>query len=108
MPNEEQETGISIIAKERKRQIEEKGYTPEIDNRHMESLAYAAACYAIPDVARNIYAGQGGLSNVLTKLWPWEMYTFKRSPNNRIKELAKAGALIAAEIDRLQRLNQKK
>ena len=33
-----------------------------------------------------------------------EVEGWKPTPDDRIKELAKAGALIAAEIDRLQRL----
>lgn len=36
-------------------------------------------------------------------LWPWGTQSFK--PTNSIRDLTKAGALIAAEIDRLQRLN---
>ena len=34
-------------------------------------------------------------------MWPWEANWWKPTPEDRIKELAKAGALIAAEIDRL-------
>lgn len=45
---------------------------------------------------------------VLTKYWPFEWSWWKPanppSLQGRIRELAKAGALIAAEIDRLQRL----
>lgn len=37
-------------------------------------------------------------------MFPFSSVWWKPSPENRIKELAKAGALIAAEIDRLQRL----
>jgi gamma-glutamylcyclotransferase (GGCT)/AIG2-like uncharacterized protein YtfP len=40
--------------------------------------------------------------------WPWDESAFKPSPDNRIKELTKAGALIAAEIDRLLRIEQHK
>ena len=100
-------TGLEIIAAERTRQIEVEGYTTEHDSRHIDdSLAFAAACYAIPQRGRNIFAGQGGLSNVFRVLWQWEFIWWKPSPDDRIKELAKAGALIAAEIDRL--LNLKK
>jgi hypothetical protein len=35
-------------------------------------------------------------------MWPWEASWWKPSQTDRIKELAKAGALIAAEIDRLK------
>lgn len=35
--------------------------------------------------------------------WPWEAEAFKPTPDDRVRELVKAGALIAAEIDRLGR-----
>ena len=98
------ETGIEIIAKERKRQITEEGYNSKMDDsQSLGELALAAACYAIPYYLR--------CSNNDSLLpWPWSKEDYKpnRSPNKmgkgRIHELAKAGALIAAEIDRLQRL----
>jgi hypothetical protein len=40
------------------------------------------------------------------KFWPWKPWWWKPS-TNRIDELVKAGALIAAEIDRLQRIRTK-
>lgn len=91
-------TGIEEIANERKRQIEVEGWTPEHDDEHIcGELAHAAACYAYPNrIKRLDYVG-----------WPedWSLDWYKPTPENRIKELAKAGALIAAEIDRLKRLN---
>jgi len=39
--------------------------------------------------------------------WPWEDRFWKPTPNDRVRELVKAGALIAAEIDRVQRLENK-
>lgn len=100
-------TGVELIAEERKRQIEVEGWTAEHDEKHAdESMAYAAACYAIPRGGRNIYAGKGGLFNVLWALWPWEGKWWKPTPENRVRELQKAGALIAAEIDRLQAKQQ--
>lgn len=33
--------------------------------------------------------------------WPWDEMLWKPTPDDRIRELAKAGALIATEIDRL-------
>ena len=42
-------TGIELISKERQRQIEEEGWTPEHDNQHTEGeLALVAALYATP------------------------------------------------------------
>jgi hypothetical protein len=40
------------------------------------------------------------------KHWPWDLNSWKPSPDNRIKELVKAGALVVAEIERLQRLEK--
>jgi hypothetical protein len=99
-------TGIELIAEERQRQIEVEGWTSEHDDEEIrpESLAFAAACYAVPESGRNIYAGENGLSNVRRVLWPWSNVWWKPTPDNRIRELQKAGALIAAEIDRLQRI----
>jgi hypothetical protein len=82
--------GIELIAEERQRQITKEGWTTEHDSEHdYHELARAAACYAVPAQFRHI------------KLWPFHMKWWKPTPNDRIRELVKAGALIAAEIDRL-------
>jgi hypothetical protein len=115
-------TGIGRIIAERKRQVEEEGWTPEHDAEHTdESLAMAAACYAMP---RMLYAVEtsghmpGELSVTMTAKdpWPWkEEYPDgskgnawdKRGQHDRIRQLEIAGALIAAEIDRLLTENAK-
>ena len=101
-------TGIEIIAQERQRQITVEGWTPEHDDNHEDGeLAVVAALYALPKGYRNIHAGPNGISNILRVLFPstWDWFKWwKPTPENRIKELAKAGALIAAEIDRIQNL----
>lgn len=89
-------TGIDYIYEERVRQINKEGWTAEHDDEYIDGeLAQAAACYAHPDkINRLVHAG-----------WPnnWDIKWWKPCPDNRIKELAKAGALISAEIDRLLR-----
>lgn len=92
-------TGIEIIAEERKRQIEVEGWDSEHDKiaNNDEQLAEAAALYALPEIRRTYEYD-------VNNLWPWNKKWWKPTPNDRIRELAKAGALIAAEIDRLQRL----
>jgi hypothetical protein len=40
--------------------------------------------------------------------WPWNFKWWKPHPDNRIRDFEKAGALIAAEIDRLLRLDEKR
>jgi hypothetical protein len=103
-------TVIEIISDERKRQIEVEGYTSEHDDRlSNESIARAAACYAMPKDIREIKICPYG--DLMFALWNWNERYWKPSKDDtikgRIRELAKAGALIAAEIDRLQRLNNK-
>ena len=86
-------TGIELIAAERERQIKEEGWTPEHDAQHTgDELARAAVCYALPD----------RIPDTIPLVWPWAEEWFKPTPGDRIRELTKAGALIAAEIDRLQ------
>jgi len=104
-------TGIEIIAAERRRQIDVEGFTPEHDDRDvMGQLACAAAAYALPDKTNakivKVEKGFWFEAWIARKiLFPetWDASWWKPSPNDRIRELAKAGALIAAEIDRLQR-----
>lgn len=100
--------GIALIATERQRQLSVEGWTPEHDdNRHRNgSLAMAASCYAV--VAKCLSAGYTleQASEVAygydDKNWPWTEFSWKPS-RDPIRNLEKAGALIAAEIDRLLR-----
>lgn len=83
--------GIGLISQERQRQVTQEGWTPEHDDEHVNGeLAIAAAVYATPANIRIVSA------------WPFDD-GFKPTPTDRIRELVKAAALIAAEIDRLQR-----
>lgn len=91
------ESGIELIASERQRQIDTEGWTIEHDNTHTKGeLAQAAMVYAMPFKLRPFLQP--------TKLWPWNLKWWK--PGERINELTKAGALIAAEIDRLQLIKE--
>lgn len=93
-------TGIELIAEERKRQIEKEGWTAKHDAEHKcGQLARAAAAYAIAELYRQTIAEEPN------HLWPFESEWWKPTPNDRIRELQKAGALIAAEIDRINNLN---
>lgn len=97
--------GVELIAAERQRQIDQEGWITEHDDQYTDNqLARAAACYAMPESLRQ--------QSIVGKplwcfVWPWKIKWFKRTPNDRIRELIKAGALIAAEIDRLQRAQSK-
>jgi hypothetical protein len=93
-------TGIELIAAERKRQIEEEGWTAGHDDQHKDGeLAKAAASYAYPH--------EGYVYNRRAALWPWADEWYRPTPDNRIRELVKSGALVVAEIDRLLRLEEK-
>lgn len=87
-------TGIELIAEERERQKQIEGWTPEHDDAHeAEEMLQAAICYC-----GHAASYEMNLSDVP---WPWAQEWWK--PSNPIRDLTKAGALIAAEIDRLQR-----
>lgn len=79
--------GVDLIAAERQRQVEAEGWTPEHDDTHdREELTLAALTY-------------------LTRSpWPWDDGKPRLGPRRTIDDLVKAGALIAAEIDRRQRV----
>lgn len=97
-----QHSGVESIAAERARQIEVEGWTPAHDDEHdMGQLSGAASTYlqhAFSQVNENIpppiVDGPGE--------WPWPTEWWKPSPDP-VRNLEKAGALIAAEIDRLKR-----
>lgn len=95
-------TGAQLIADERKRQVKQEGWTAEHDDSHdQQELAAAATMYAspYPIKAKSLITGR-----YEADVWPWDEDSYKPSAGDRIRELVKAGALIAAEIDRLQRL----
>jgi hypothetical protein len=103
----EETSGVKLIAAERERQVSEEGWTAEHDDEHAQGeLAVCAACYVIGQSAYYARAAQNaatpdGESRLFP--WPFELTSWKPTPDDRIRELTKAGALIAAEIDRLQR-----
>jgi hypothetical protein len=102
--NDKLSNGVTLIAEERARQITEEGFDAERDDKHtIGELAAAAACYAQFACAEALHGRTpvgypGG--------WPWDGSWWK--PKGQIRDLVRAGALIAAEIDRLQRLKEKK
>lgn len=95
-------SAIELVMAERHRQVTVEGYTAEHDShRNTQVLAKAAAVYALPDGYRDYKQLLDG-SGELPKYWPWNHQYWKPTPNDRIRELVKAGALIIAEIERLQ------
>ena len=103
-------TGIELIAEERKRQIEIEGWTARHDAGYTDNqLALAAIAYAAPEILDPISISATKIVGIFLRIqrhvfWPWNKKWWKPTPDNRVRELAKAGALIAAEIDRLQNI----
>jgi len=111
-------SGVELIAEERPRQVKKKGYSADHDDgRENGELALVAALYATPqplytvsldDDRKNEKHGHRGLTIEADDPWPceWGSEFDKRAQFGRLRSLIVAGALIAAEIDRLQRLPQ--
>lgn len=91
--------GAELIAAERRRQIDAEGWTPEHDADHTEGELYRAAMAYLKVVHYPTRYDRGQLP---PENWPWADEYWKPS-TDPIRNLVKAGALIAAEIDRLQR-----
>jgi len=106
MANEAQKItpGTTLISLERARQIYAESYDKGHDDIYNSQgqLMSAAADYI--GEAKRVLRGHDPLhdSRGLPFGWPWEKAAWKPSPDP-IRNLVKAGALIAAEIDRLQR-----
>ena len=84
----------SVIA-ERQRHQSAEGWTPEHDDEHCNGeLAMAAVCYINETGTVNRNGGKPWG-------WPWDASWWK--PNARRRNLVKAGALILAEIERIDR-----
>lgn len=81
------------VLAERQRQMTAEGWTPEGDDRYTYAeLSIAAQCYA---------AHSGDMGAGVPVQWPWDDEWWK--PSDRRRNLIKAGALILAEIERLDR-----
>lgn len=92
--------GVSKAAQdvlaERQRQLRSEGYSPEMDDLYqLDELSMAAACYA----AYGDHTSK--LPPLLPGGWPWARETFR--PRDRRSNLVRAGALILAELERLDR-----
>jgi hypothetical protein len=99
-------TGIELIREERERQVSKEGWTADYDDTHANAeMAEAAACYI---EAANMQTQVGMTLRTLRDTpqeWPWD-YKWWKPDADPVRNLVKAGALIAAEIDRLQRAGE--
>lgn len=94
---------LSLIIEERQRQVSAEGYTPQHDDMYeANELTRAAQCYELHHRDRS-YFRRSQFTVPVPKLWPWHASFWKPSPDNRIKELVKAGALYLAESERIKR-----
>lgn len=98
-------TGVELIADERERQVSQEGWTAEHDRAHVGGeLVKAADCYIYAAVA----AGTQRIESLMEvpcangpwgPSWPWHKSWWKPS-KDPVRNLVKAAALAAAEIDR--------
>ena len=86
-------TGTYMIAVERERQVKDEGYNAEHDQVHTPmTLARAAVSYILCNDENKRKVAK-------TTYWPWEDKYYK--PRDMKRNLVRAGALVAAAIDRL-------
>lgn len=86
--------GVAAIGEERTAQVE-KGYTPDHDDEHgYDELLRAAGAY--------MFAATHGPVDAANTAWPWDEESYKPSDDPE-RNLTKAGALIAAAIDCIER-----
>ena len=94
--------GAKDVLAERQRQVEGEGWTPEHDDQHSAGeLAEAASSYSHLAAYQCVFLFD--CSNFPAPcIWPWEKDVWKPGETPR-RSLVKAGALILAEIERLDR-----
>jgi hypothetical protein len=100
------------VVRERRRQVEGEGFTAAHDDAHGGGeIALAAASYAYSSVLNEqerrdhhdaLYGLRRGFISIVRLLWRWEAHWFK--PRSRRDDLVRAGALIIAEIERIDRI----
>ena len=95
----------SDVMSERHHQITAEGWTPESDDEYVSGeMAGAAACYAHHVNARGwVFKNRPDdyQSEIESSDWPWSPEWWE--PTSPRRDLVKAGALIIAEIERIDR-----
>ncbi|EIV2467854.1 ead/Ea22-like family protein [Klebsiella pneumoniae] len=93
------------VLAERQRQVTAEGWSPKHDDQYKNTeLAFAASCYAFHAAAASWDLEDDGIpydSHPVPKQWPWDPSWWK--PTDARRDLVKAGALILAEIERIDR-----
>jgi len=91
-------SGIELISEERIKQIKKHGYTPEHDLMYKKKeLMFGALSYLMTAIYNRAIGDN---------YWPFPKEFFKPG-TDIVENLSKAGAFIAAEIDRIQLVRQK-
>lgn len=99
-------SGAEMIKAERQRHADEEGWTLEHDDQWIHGeLVRAAVTYLVWYLGNII---KQWTVNVVCfgELWPWDLKWWKTSNDEPIENLVKAGSMIAAEIDRMIRLEK--
>lgn len=89
-------SGSELIAQERARQIQEEGYDAAHDAGQGHALARAGVAYAIAGTG---VAGDPEADHEAWSWWPWSREAWKPDDEDMVRNLVRAGALIAAAID---------
>ena len=90
---EAQNQAAADVLAERARQVSAEGWSADHDDAHFDgAIARAAASYAL---------ASAGYLHLGAEIWPWDAKWLKST--NQRRDLVKAGALIIAEIERLDR-----
>lgn len=93
------------VLAERQRQVTAEGWSPKHDDQYKNTeLAFAASCYAFHAAAASWDLEDNGIpydSHPVPKQWPWDPSWWR--PTDARRDLVKAGALILAEIERIDR-----
>lgn len=105
-------SGIELMRDERRRQVQDEDFKADHDDAHTQGeLGFAAGCYAFQSALPADVRNRAERAKQVPGYWPWDPREWKSAPGvdakARILDLVKAGALIASEIDRLQRIRQR-
>lgn len=92
--------GARLILEERVRQVTREGWTPEHDDEH-------DSCELVVAAVEYVQHAMGQVDEMFAlpdtgEAFPWDARWWKPA-DDPVRNLVKAGALIAAEIDRLLR-----
>lgn len=91
---------LRLVALERERQIKVERFNDVHDDRYIYGeLARAAACYTLANIEE---MDPYSFNSLWRSVWPFDKKWWK--PGDSLRNLAKAGALILAEMERIERV----